>query len=162
MAGRTELRVLRVRTGRYPSNRNPSPVEAVQKLGGHWAGPGRASNEEPDVVQGSRRQGVDHGPRARATGTSWYRAIDPSLRVVETLSLDKGATRLGICVGSVYGLIRTGLLPVIPLMSSATWEIPAAALEAGPAKAGVREIVNRRPKYYKRFQEDKTLKLPGF
>src|SRR5215472_5816972 len=37
-AGRhTELRVLRVRTGRYPSDRNPSPVEAVQKLGGHWS-----------------------------------------------------------------------------------------------------------------------------
>ena len=38
----------------------------------------------------------------------------------------------------------------------------AVIREAGSAKAGVREIVNRRPKYYKRFQEDKTLKLPGF
>jgi len=88
-----------------------------------------------------------------------------SIRVyelLETLSVDKAATRLGICVGSVYGLIRTGLLPATQLMRFATSEIPAAALEAGPAKAGVREIVNRRPKYYKRFQEDKTLKLPEF
>ena len=88
--------------------------------------------------------------------------FDPSLRVVETLSVVKAATRLGICVGSVYGLIRTGLLPATQLMRSATWAIPAAALESGPAKVGVREIVNRRPKYYKRFQEDKTLKLPEF
>ena len=71
--------------------------------------------------------------------------FDPSLRVVETLSVVKAATRLGICVGSVYGLIRTGLLPATQLMRFATSEIPAAALEAGPAKAGVREIVNRRP-----------------
>jgi hypothetical protein len=46
-------------------------------------------------------------------------------------------------------------------MQSATWEIPAAALETEAVKRGVREIVERRPKYYKRFQEDKTLKLPG-
>ena len=32
----TELRVSRVRTGRYPTNRHPSPVEAIQNLGGHW------------------------------------------------------------------------------------------------------------------------------
>ena len=41
----------------------------------YWAGPGSAGNDEPDVVQGSRRQGADHRARARATGTSWYRAV---------------------------------------------------------------------------------------
>jgi hypothetical protein len=30
----TELRVSRVRTGRYPADRHPSAVEAVRKLGG--------------------------------------------------------------------------------------------------------------------------------
>jgi hypothetical protein len=30
----TELRVSRVRTGRYPADRQPSPVEAMRKLGG--------------------------------------------------------------------------------------------------------------------------------
>jgi DNA invertase Pin-like site-specific DNA recombinase len=30
----TELRVSRVRTGRYPADRHPSPVEAIRKLGG--------------------------------------------------------------------------------------------------------------------------------
>jgi len=32
----TELRVSRGRTGRYPADRHPNPVEAVQTLGGHW------------------------------------------------------------------------------------------------------------------------------
>ena len=85
--------------------------------------------------------------------------FDPSLRVVETLSVDKADSVSASAQSN--GLIRAGLLRATQLMRSATWKIPAAALEAGPAKVGVREIANRRPKYCKRFQEDKTLKLPG-
>ena len=88
--------------------------------------------------------------------------FDPSSRQIETLSIDKAATRLGICVGSVHKLIRTGILPATQLMQSAPWQIPASALETEAVNTGVREIVERRPKYYRRFQEDKTLKLPGF
>ena len=32
----TELRVSRVRSGRYPEDRHPSPVEVIRKLGGQW------------------------------------------------------------------------------------------------------------------------------
>ena len=32
----TELRVSRVRCGRHPEDRYPSPVEVVRKLGGQW------------------------------------------------------------------------------------------------------------------------------
>src|SRR5262249_19347151 len=32
----TELRVSRVRTGRYPADRQPSPVEVIRRLGGQW------------------------------------------------------------------------------------------------------------------------------
>src|SRR5262249_56878507 len=32
----TELRVTRVRTGRYPTDRHPNPVEVIRKIGGHW------------------------------------------------------------------------------------------------------------------------------
>jgi len=39
---------------------------------------------------------------------------------------------------------------------------PVSALETEAVTTGVREIVGRRPKFYKRFQEDKTLRLPGF
>jgi hypothetical protein len=74
--------------------------------------------------------------------------FDPTAQHLETISLDKAATRLGICVGSVYKLIRTGVLPATQLMQSATWQIPTSALEAEAVKLGVREIIERRPKYY--------------
>src|SRR4051812_49440658 len=32
----TELRVPRVKTGRYPADRRPGPVEVVRKRGGRW------------------------------------------------------------------------------------------------------------------------------
>jgi hypothetical protein len=69
---------------------------------------------------------------------------------------------LGICVGSVHKLIREGVLPATQLMHSAPWQVPVAALDTETVRTGVREIVGRRPKYYRRFQEDKTLKLPSF
>jgi hypothetical protein len=47
-------------------------------------------------------------------------------------------------------------------MPSAPWQIPVAALDTEAVKTGVREIVGHRPKFYKRFLEDKTLRLPGF
>jgi hypothetical protein len=88
-------------------------------------------------------------------------AFDPTLLRVETISADAAAIRLGICVGSVHKLIREGVLPATQLMQSAPWQIPVAALETEAVKTGAREIVGRRPKFYKRFQEDKTLRLPG-
>ena len=33
----TEIRVARVRTGRYPEDRHPSPVVVIRTLGGHWS-----------------------------------------------------------------------------------------------------------------------------
>jgi hypothetical protein len=158
----TELRVSRGRTGRYPVDRHPNPVEAVQKLGGHW----------PDrEVAATMNRMRCKPPDGKAWTTVRVRELrerlgiapfDPSSRQIETFSVDKTAIRLGICVGSVYKLIRAGILPATQLMQSAPWQIPASALETEPVTAGVRQIVDRRPKYYRRFQEDKTLKLPGF
>jgi hypothetical protein len=47
------------------------------------------------------------------------------------------------------------------VMFSAPWQIPVAALATDAVKIGAREIAERRPKFYKRFQEEKSLKLPG-
>ena len=88
-------------------------------------------------------------------------AFDPTLPRAETISADAAATRLGICVGSLHKLIREGVLPATQLMQSAHWQIPVAALETEAVKTGAREIAGRRPKFYKRFQEDKTLWLPS-
>jgi DNA invertase Pin-like site-specific DNA recombinase len=158
----TELRLSRRRTGRYPADRHPSPVEAIQKLGGHWP------DREVAVTLNRMRCKPPDGKSWTAVRVREMRErldiapYDPSSRTGETLSVDKVAGRLGICVGSVYRLIRTGVLPATQRMQSATWEIPAAALETEAVRIGVHEVVERRPKNYKRFQEDRTLKLPGF
>jgi DNA invertase Pin-like site-specific DNA recombinase len=157
----TELRVSRVRTGRYPADRHPSPVEAVRKLGGQL----------PDRELAATMNRMRCKP---ADGKTWTTvrvrelrerlgigAYDPTLLRAETISADAAATRLGICVASVHKLIREGVLPATQLMQSAPWQIPVAALDTEVVKTGVREITGRRPKFYKRFQKDKTLWLPS-
>jgi hypothetical protein len=104
----TEIRVARVRAGRYPEDRHPTPVEVIRTLGGQW----------PD------RQLAVTMNRMRcksADGQSWttvrVRALRERLNVApfdptnggpETISVDETARRLDICVGSVLRLIREG------------------------------------------------------
>jgi DNA invertase Pin-like site-specific DNA recombinase len=157
----TELRVPRVRTGRYPADRQPSPVEVMRKLGGQWP------DREVAVTMNRMRC---KPPDGKAWTTVRVRELrerlgiapfDPGASNMETISAEQTAARLGICVGSVHKLIREGILPATQLMFSAPWQIPVAALETETVKTGAREIAKRRPKFYKRFQEDKSLKLPG-
>ena len=158
----TEMRVARVRTGRYPSDRHSSPVEVIRKLGGQWP--------DREVATTMNRMRCKP-PDGKAWTTVRVREMrerlgvapfDPASRSMETISAEQTAARLGICVGSVQKLIRKGILPATQLMFSAPWQIPAAALESEAVRKGAREIANRRPRFYKRFQEDKSLKLPGF
>ena len=157
----TELRVSRVRTGRYPADRHPSPVEAVRKLGG------QLPDRELAVTMNRMRCKPADGNAWTTVRVRELRerlgigAFDPTLPRAETISADAAATRLGICVGSVHKLIREGVLPATQLMQSAPWQIPVAALDTEVVKTGVREITGRRPKFYQRFQEDKTLWLPS-
>ena len=55
--------------------------------------------------------------------------FDPASKTEEMITIDKAALRLGICVGSIYKLIRQGVLPATQLIPSAPWEIPVAALD---------------------------------
>ena len=50
-------------------------------------------------------------------------------------------------------VIRKGVLPAVQLMHSAPWQIAVAALDTDAVKTGVHDIIGRRPKFYKRFQE---------
>src|SRR5882672_4309760 len=161
-ARHTALRVSRVRTGRYPGDRHQNPVEAIRKLGG------QLPDRELAVTMNRMRC-------KPADGNAWttvrvrelrerlgIATFDPTLPRVETISADAVAIRLGICVGSVHKLIRQGVLPATQLMPSAPWQIPVAALETEAVNIGIRQVIHRRPKFYRRFQQDKTLKLPGF
>jgi len=158
----TEVRVARTRTGRYPDDRYPSPVEVIRKLGGQWP--------DRDLAVTMNRMRCKTGD-----GESWttvrvralrerlgVAAFDATISRPKTISVDETAYRLKICVGSVLRLIRTGILPATQLMPSAPWQVPAEALESEAVKIGVQHVIARRPAKLLSFYENKTLKLPGF
>jgi DNA invertase Pin-like site-specific DNA recombinase len=158
----TEIRVARVRTGRYPEDRHPSPVEVIRTLGGHW------SDRQLAVTMNRMRCKTTDGDSWTAVRVRELRErlgiapFDSSMPRVETISVDETARRLGICVGSVHRLIREGALPAKQLMPSAPWQVPVAALDTEAVKTGVRAIIERRPQNFDQLQDVKTLKLPGF
>ena len=158
----TELRVLRTGAGRYPPDRHPGPVEVIRKLGGQWP------DREVAVTMNRMRCKTADGQAWTTVRVGELRErlgiapFDPTLPRAETISAEEAATRLGICVRSVHKLIRRGVLPATQLMHSAPWQIPVATLETEAVKIGIRQVIHRRPRFYRRFQQDKTLKLPGF
>lgn len=158
----TELRVARVRTGRYPSDRHPSPVEVIRKLGEHWP------DRELAVTMNRMRCRSPDGKSWTTVRVRELRArlgiapFDPSVEREKTISVDEAARRLQICVSSVHRLIQEGVLPARQLLPSAPWQIPLVALDTEAVKIGVRAIVERRPRNFKQLQDTKTLKLPGF
>jgi hypothetical protein len=157
----TELRVARVRTGRYPADRAPCPVEVMRTLGGQWP------DRELAVTMNRMRCRAADGQTWTTVRVAALRErlgiapFDPSEKRPETISVDAAAHRLGICVGSVHRLIRQGLLPARQLMPSAPWQVPVDALTTDAVAIGVRDIVARRPKNLVVLQDDRTLRLPG-
>lgn len=158
----TEIRVARTRTGRYPDDRHPSPVEVIRKLGGQWP--------DKDLAVTMNRMRCKSGD-----GESWttvrVRALrerlgiagfDPTIPRPKAISVDETAHRLKICVGSVLRLIKAGILPAQQLMPSAPWQVPLAALESQQVKLGVQDVIARRPPKLLAHHQNKTLKLPGF
>lgn len=158
----TALRVSRVRTGRYPDGRGANPVEAIRKMGGQWP-----DREIAVTLNRMRCKPAD----GKAWTTVRVREMRDRLGVppfsalpdtVETISAERAAARLSICVGSVQRLIRDGVLPATQVLPSAPWQIPVAALTTQPVIEGVQAIMNRRPSNYRALQGEKTLRLPGF
>lgn len=158
----TEIRITRVRSGRYPEDRHPSPVEVIRNLGGQWP------DRELAVTMNRMRC-------RSAEGTTWTAVrvrelrermgiapFDPTQPREATISVDETARRLKICVGSVLRLIRERILPAEQLMPSAPWQVPVAALDTEAVKIGVRAVIERRPRNFEVYQDERTLKLPGF
>lgn len=157
----TELRVARVRTGRYPDDKHPSPVEVIRTLGGHWP------DRQLAVTMNRMRCKSSDGQSWTVVRVRELRErlgvaeFDPTLKREETISVDETARRLGICVGSVHRLIRAGALPAKQLMHAAPWQVPVASLDSEAVQIGVREVIDRRPRNFAVLQDVKTLKLPG-
>jgi len=157
----TEVRVARVRVGRYPEDRHPSPVEVIRKLGGQWP------DRQLAMTMNRMRAKSSDGGSWTAVRVRELRerlgvaAYDPAAVRTPTISVDETARRLQICVGSVLRLIRRGVLPATQLMPSAPWQVPVAALDSDAVKIGVRGVIARRPNNPPVLQDKKSLQLPG-
>ncbi|MBB4264010.1 hypothetical protein [Bradyrhizobium sp. CIR3A] len=60
----SEVRVARLKTGRYPKDNVPTAVEALRKLAGHWPDRELAVSLS-DAVQNQRRRNLDDRASAR-------------------------------------------------------------------------------------------------
>ena len=157
----TELRVSRVRSGRYPEGRGANPVDAIRKMSALWP-----DREIAVTLNRMRCKPAD----GKAWTTVRVREMRDQLGVPPfcpsaddeaTISAERAAAGLGICVGSVQKLIREGVLPATQVLPSAPWRIPVAALTTRAVIEGVQAIIGRRPSNYRMMQGDKTLRLPG-
>lgn len=157
----TEIRVARRRTGRYPENRSPSAVEVIRKLGGQWP------DRDLAVTMNRMRCKTEDGETWTTVRVTQLRArlgvpaFDADTDRPKCISVDATAQRLGICVGSVHKLIRSGALPATQLMPSAPWQVPVAALDSEAVQIGLQEIAARRPRAALDSIEKSTLLLPG-
>jgi hypothetical protein len=158
----TEIRLARTRTGRYPADRHPSPVEVIRTLGAHW--PDRQLAVTMNRMRCKRNDGESWTTvRVRALREQLgIPAFDPSCARPETISVAETARRLKICVGSVLRLIKAGILPARQLMPCAPWEVAVEALESKPIRIGVQDVIARRPLKVLQYHQNKTLRLPGF
>jgi hypothetical protein len=157
----TEVRVARVRVGRYLGDRHPSAVAVVRKMGGKWP------DRQLAVTLNRMRCKKPDGGTWKTLAVRELRErlgiadFDPDAPRQETISLDETARRLGICVGSVLRLIRDRVLPASQVMPGAPWQISVAALSSERVKIGVRSVVERRSRNLADLQDARTLRLPG-
>jgi DNA invertase Pin-like site-specific DNA recombinase len=157
----TEVRVARIRTGRYPDDRHPSAVEVVRKMGGKWPDRDLAVTMNRMRCKGSGGKSWTTMLVRELRERLGIEPFDPNAPRAETISVDETARRLSICVGSVYLLIRSGALPATQIMPSAPWQIPVAALASEALRIAVQGVVERRPRNVANLQHSMTLRLPG-
>ena len=157
----TEVRVPRVKTGRYPSDMAPSAVDALRKLAGHW--PDRELAVSLNRMRCKTGDGetwttVRVREMRERLGLAEY---DPATADGKMISLAKAAAHLGICVGSAKSLALRGILPATQAIKGAQWLVPVEALASETVRIGVQRVVERRPKIYEDYQYDKLIRLPG-
>lgn len=157
----SEVRVPRVKTGRYPGHMAPTAVDALRKLAGHWP------DRELAVSLNRMRCKTNDGETWTTVRVREMRErlglpeYDPANDRAEMTSLMKAAERLGICVGSAKSLATKGILPATQAMPGAPWLVPVEALTSETVRIGVQRVIARRPKIFEDYQYDKVIRLPG-
>lgn len=154
----SELRVARVKTGRYPQNNIPTAVEALRKLAGHWPDKELAVSLNRmlcKTADGETWTTVRVREMRERLGLPDYDGKNDSF-----ISLAKAAERFGICIGSARRLAETGLLPGRQIMKGSPWLIPAAALDDENVQIEVQKVIGRRSNYYDNYQYDRPTRLP--
>lgn len=157
----TEVRVPRVKTGRYPSDIAPSAVDALRELAGHWP------DRELAVSLNRMRCKTGNGETWTTVRVRELRErlglaeYDPDNAGARMVSLAKAAEQLGICVGSAKSLALKGVLPATQAMKGAQWLVPVEALTSETVRIGVQQVAERRPKNYENYQYDSLVRLPG-
>jgi len=157
----SEVRVPRVKTGRYPGDMAPTAVDALRKLAGHWP------DRELAVSLNRMRCKTNDGETWTTVRVREMRErlglpeYDQAKDRAEMISLMKAAERLGICVGSAKSLAIKGILPATQAMPGAPWLVPVEALTSETVRIGVQRVIARRPKIFEDYQYDKVIRLPG-
>ncbi|WP_457813836.1 recombinase family protein (plasmid) [Sinorhizobium meliloti] len=157
----TEVRVARVKTGRYPSDMAPPAVEALRKLGGHWPDRELAVSLNRMLCKTGDGEGwtaVRVRDMRERLGIPEY---DPTKAGSPVISLMKAAEKLGICIGSAKSLVQKGILPATQILPGSPWMVPIEALTSEAVLIGLQGVVGRRPKIYEDYQYDKVVRLPG-
>jgi DNA invertase Pin-like site-specific DNA recombinase len=107
----TEVRIPRVKTGRYPADMAPTAVDALRKLAGHWPDRELAvslNRMRCKTADGETWTTIRIKEMRERLGLPSY---DPVRADDTMISLMKAAERLGICVGSAKSLVLRGILP---------------------------------------------------
>lgn len=157
----SEVRVPRVKTGRYPGDMAPTAVDALRKLAGHWP------DRELAVSLNRMRCKTNDGETWTTVRVREMRErlglpeYDPASDRTEMISLMKAAERLGICVGSAKSLATKGILPATQAMPGAPWLVPVEALTSETVRIGVQRVIARRPQIFEDYQYNKVVRLPG-
>jgi len=157
----TEVRVARVKAGRYPSDLVPSAVEVIRKLATCWP------DRELAVSLNRMRCKTSNGETWTTVRVRQMRErlgiadYNPAKIDGQMISLMKAAERLGICVGSAKNLALKGILPATQIMPGAPWLVPVEALTSEAVRIGVQRVIDRRPQFYEQYQYDKAIRLPG-
>jgi DNA invertase Pin-like site-specific DNA recombinase len=157
----TEVRVPRVKTGRYPSYAAPTAVEVLRRLAGHWP------DRELAVSLNRMRCKTSNGETWTTVRVREMRErlgiaeYDPAKADGQVISLMKAAEQLGICVGSAKSLVLKGILPAKQIMPGSPWMVPVEALTSEAVRKGVQRVIDRRPSFYEQYQYDRFIRLPG-